>query len=363
MKIAIIGSKGIPAKHGGFETFAEKISQEFEKNRHEVIVIGDCSSEYLFFTNNIRNIQVKFNKSKNPLKFWHASIRRAKEENADIILHCGVAGIFSHLWFMSLWNKTFINPDGLGFKRSKYSFPKKTFLLLQFIVCAIFARYIIADSEGIKLWFRKYFFRKRKVFVAEYGSVINYPSKEKEIRIQEFALEKKIYLENGYFLVIARLEPENNVELIIKSYLNTSQSIPLLVVGGLDTKFYQNVLKKYSSTENVYFLGGIYDSLLLQSLRVYCTAYIHGHTVGGTNPSLLEAMGSNNKIFAHNNIFNKYLLGASGFYFKNVDDLAGLFESINHVQDDTINRTIVETKYTWEIIGEKYLKILYEEIK
>jgi rhamnosyltransferase len=362
MKIAIIGSKGIPAKYGGFETFAEKISYEFQQFGHNVIVFGDSSSETKLISKNISNVSIKIFKGDNPIKFWHRSIYLAKKNKPDVIIHCGVAGIFSHLYYYSLNDITYINPDGLGFMRSKYGYLKKIFLFTQFITCSIFAKNIICDSQGIKLFFTNKLQRKKNLSVAEYGTILNIESEDKKLAFQKFNTSLNLNLSNGYFLVIARLEPENNIKLILESYLQSNKLYPLLIVGGKETNYFQKHLKYYDNLDNIHFSGGIYDSILLQSIRINCTAYIHGHTVGGTNPSLIEAMGSRNLIIAHKNEFNSFILEDAAFYFKEIDELVKIFNKINkrNTYNDFRSKVLklATEKYSWRIICKKYLNII-----
>ena len=360
MRIIILGSKGIPARYGGFETFAERIAKEFEVKGHSVLIIGDNSSETHQYSEKIRNYSINYQKSKNPLRFWHESIKHASRERSDIILHCGVAGIFSHLFFPSLNNKTYINPDGLGFKRSKYGLAKKGFLLLQFVVCSIYAKNIIADSVGIQSFFNKYLLRKRRVFVAEYGADILNKSEEKNRIVKAYFQKLKIDISLGYLLVIARLEPENNLEEIISGYLNSMSSLPLIIIGPKDTPFYKNKLFKYSSMNNIHFIGGVYDKILLQSIRLYCHTFIHGHTVGGTNPSLVEAIGSGNLIIAHDNVFNREILKDFGKYFKNSKDLSSTINMVSALDNHNPKnmKSLIDLHYSWTIIANKYLNIL-----
>jgi rhamnosyltransferase len=361
MKIAIIGSKGIPARYGGFETFAEQISYKFEDEGHEVFVIGDSSSKEQRISNEITNIKIASDKSINPLLFWHKSIQASKKLQPDAIIHCGVAGIFSYLYYFSLWNKTFINPDGLGFKRSKYSVQKKLFLLCQFITCAIFAKHIVCDSEGIKDFFNRKLFRKKNVYVAEYGAKINKNSDYKRKKFNDFSSAAKYDLDKGYFLVIARLEPENNIELIINSYLKSQKKYPLLVVGSKTTPFFKKMIYKIQNEEQIWFCGGIYDTILLQSLRLNCKAFIHGHSVGGTNPSLLEAMASKNLIFAHNNPFNLAVLKNSALYFNKEFELTKLLDQSFGKNESKMRNDVFEIAkqhFSWENICNKYINII-----
>lgn len=364
MKIAIIGSKGIPANYGGYETFAEKISLLFSKD-HEALVIGDASNKFAetnFLGINI--INSKYLKSSNPLFFYHDSLVKAEKWGADCVVMCGIGGVFSTPFFNASKMKIFVNPDGLGFKRDKWVWWKKLALYVQFGFSAVFSNYLICDSEGIAEFFKDKLKRKRNVFVAEYGSQINPFIKDKE-EVSAFNLEEFNVQKNNYYLVVSRLEPENNVITIIKGYLNSQSKIPLIIVGNTNT-VHANELMKYKS-DLVHFVGGVYDQKKLSELRFGCKAYFHGHSVGGTNPSLLEAMGSKNLTIAHENVFNREVLDNEGLFFHNEQDVS---KHINYVEESFNDEEIESYKmnnldrvinyYSWPNISDKYLKIFHD---
>ena len=133
-------------------------------------------------------------------------------------------------------------------------------------------------------------------------------------------------LPHQYFLLVARMEPENNIEMILRGYMASSRSYPLLVIGNVTNKF-----GKYLNTQfdhkSIQFLGSIYDQRILNNLRYYSTRYFHGHSVGGTNPSLLEAMACSCNIAAHNNVFNKSVLQNGADYFSTAGDVATIIDT------------------------------------
>jgi glycosyltransferase involved in cell wall biosynthesis len=160
-------------------------------------------------------------------------------------------------------------------------------------------------------------------------------------------------------MLIARLEPENNIETVLDGVVKSNLSRPFLVIGNYDTKYGSYLKARYSNYININFLGGIYDIEILNNLRYYSNIYFHGHTVGGTNPSLLEAMASNSLICAHSNDFNRYILGEDALYFTNHNDVAKHLTDTKY-SDYKIQSMLVEnTKkivelYDWEIIIAQY---------
>jgi rhamnosyltransferase len=355
MKISIVGSRGIPALYGGYETFCQQIYPELESLYFEVLIIGEKSND---INTNIK-LPVKyldFDKSDNPIRYYHESIKESIDWGAEKIILCGVGGILSTIYFR---NKAdfYINPDGIEFKRSKWEIHKRLFIYLQYVLCAIFAEHIICDSPGIKQYFKKYLFRYRNLHIAEYGTELN---KIKTNKLESLSIE----IDQDYYLIVSRLEPENNVKIMIEGYLESNSEKKLLIVGNTDTMYYQKYLKIYSKFKNVVFLGGVYNSTDLKILRKNAFVHLHGHSVGGTNPSLLEAMGSKNVILAHDNDFNKAILENSGYYFRNVESLKLLIKKIEETDTSWLkkisksNYEKARDIYSWKNIGLKYSKIL-----
>ena len=366
MKISVVGSKGIPANYGGYETFAEQISLVLTKD-HDVLVVGDGSNDYdaedFKGINTLNSIYIK---SKNPIKFYHDSLKIASEWGADVSIMCGIGGVFSVPLHRNLKMKIFVNPDGLGFKRGKWAWWKKIALFGQFLFGAMFSKYIICDSIGISDFFKNTFKRTKNVFVAEYGSNLNTVEQCKDFNCQDYLNSLKI-MKESYFLIVSRLEPENNVETVIKGYLKSSQNSELIVVGNINTLHAKQLIKL--SSKKVRFIGGVYDENKLSTLRLYCKAYFHGHSVGGTNPSLLEAMGSGNLTIAHDNIFNREVLDNKAYFFSNSNDVADIIEIIESKNNKEMISSLKEAStlriknyYSWENIARKYLNIFNSAI-
>lgn len=359
MKIAIIGSKGIPARHGGYETFAEELSLILKEN-HNMLVVGDPTNN--FKKNHFNNICIKnskYLKSEKPLRFYHESLSIAHSWGAEACIMCGIGGVFSIPFYRNSSMKIYLNPDGLGFKREKWIWWKKVALKLQFIFAAYFVKNIICDSNGIKKFFADEYKREKNIFVAEYGSHSNELRPSNELKtLKEYELEK-----DKYYLIVSRLEPENNIMPIIQGYLKGRQIFPLIIVGNKNTP-YSRKLQKLECA-NIRFIGGIYDKEKLSVIRFYCKAYFHGHSVGGTNPSLLEGMAAGNLIVAHNNIFNREVLNNKGYFFENEQDIDGILKEIESKDNNDIknqyridNQSRVQHYYSWERIAHKYLTIL-----
>jgi glycosyltransferase involved in cell wall biosynthesis len=166
-------------------------------------------------------------------------------------------------------------------------------------------------------------------------------------------------------MLIARLEPENNIETILEGFSRSTVERQMIVVGNVNTKYGQYIQAKYSD-DRINYIGYVSGIEKLDSLRYYSNIYFHGHTVGGTNPSLLEAMASNALICAHNNVFNKAILGEDALYFDKADDIVKVLEESQKelVQSELVNNTKkIDSLYSWPCIIEQYEDFLLSCLK
>jgi len=356
MKIAIIGSRGIPARYGGFETFSEKISSILSKGGHDVTVIGEKGN-----ANNIEQLgKVKvresvFRKSKNPILFYWDSFYKSRR-GFDVVFVCGVGAALFYPILKNKNNTLVTNVDGLEHLRSKFSIVKKLYVRLAQIATRRWSDFIIADSEGIGDYWKKNRMDIDKIRVITYGA--DPASSFLQDDLKPYSLKA-----GSYYLVIARLVPENHIKEIIEGYLNSETEKDLVIVGGLDDNSYINGLKVYER-KGLQFIGSIYDKQKLDSLRKGAFAYIHGHSVGGTNPSLLEAMAASCVCICHDNIFNHEVIDQEQLYFRNGKDLSLQLVQVEKMTEPELEtyrvRSLdrVQLVYSWEKIGGEYLQFL-----
>jgi len=353
MRVAIIGSRGIPAKYGGFETFAQELSVRLVKMGLQVEVYCDLMENKIDYYDGVQLKYVSCTKTSNPLKYYYLSVRHA-ERNNDIVLICGAAGalfIYSKIFHRKVRYLT--NMDGVEYLRDKWSPIKKIFIRFCIWTSVYLSDYVIADSKSIKEFLkRNYIIKDKRIIQIEYGADINIQPNLG--LLSEFNLEK-----NEYYLVVSRLEPENNVDIIIEGYLESNIKKPLIVVGNLlKTKYVENLLQH--KCEKVIFIGGIYDKEKLKSLRYGCKAYLHGHSVGGTNPSLLEALGSENIVIAHDNVFNREVTNNTMFYFKNPKECSeaiikvDTLDELKTLEYRKLSIQRVTDYYNWDRIAQEY---------
>ena len=361
MKIAILGTRGIPNNHGGFEQFAEYLSQFFVNHGHEVYVYN--SNTHPFKESSWRGVNIlhKYdpeNKIGTAGQFIYDlnCILDSRRRNFDIILQLGYTSSSIWHWLMPRKSLIVTNMDGLEWKRTKYKPAVRKFLKYAEKLGANYSDYLIADSLGIQEHLKKTY-QKDSEYIAYGAEPFMDPV---EAVITEYGVQKY-----DYNLLIARLEPENNVETILDGVVKSSNDQPFLVIGKHETTFGEYLKGKFKDSRNIRFLGGIYNIDHLNNLRYWSNLYFHGHSVGGTNPSLLEAMASNTLIVAHDNVFNKSILGIDAFYFQNTKDVKEFMEisKKEHIIFIKNNRAKIENNFSWELVNNKYLLYLEKCLK
>lgn len=361
MKIGILGTRGIPNAYGGYEQFAEYFSAGLVERGHEVWVYNSHTHPYKSSTWNGVNI-IHCTDLENKIGtagqfiYDYNCFKDSRKRNFDVLLQLGYTS--SSIWHF-LWPDTIniINMDGLEWKRSKYNLLTRKFLKWAEKLAVKHADQLIADSIGIQQY-----------LASEYGvdSVyIPYGSEDVK-KADENLLQTYGLTANQYFLIIARIEPENNIEMIIKGYLKSAHPFPLVIVGNPENKFGKYLKQRFIS-DKIRFIGAIYNKEVVNALRVFSTLYFHGHSVGGTNPSLLEAMGSRCIISAHNNIFNKSILTDFATYFSNDTEVAEIIKSGTDgaIKENWKQKNVEKVRliYNWEKIIDSYENVLRHSIK
>jgi glycosyltransferase involved in cell wall biosynthesis len=362
MKIAIVGSRGIPARYGGFETCAEELAVRLVQQGIEVTVYceapaGDEAAPEMYQGVRLVYIAAPPLGSLTTIRFdlfclWHA------RKDFDLVYMLGYGtSIFCfipRLWGSEVW----INMDGVEWARSKWGTLAKLWFKLMEAAAMWTPDRLIADAQGILTHLQARHSRLPPTSVIAYGAplVTTPPATELLNRWQLTA--------GGYYLIVCRLVPENSVLEIISGFLQANSTRPLIVIGGTDpaTPYVEKLLRSASS--RVRFIGTVYDQEQLQTLRYHAFAYCHGHTVGGTNPSLLEALGCGNLVIAHDNEYNREVAGESAVYFRTAEQLVeriGELEScsaVRHEQLRSMAQARISTGYNWDAIARAYYEIL-----
>ncbi|WP_241240780.1 DUF1972 domain-containing protein [Maribacter sp. MJ134] len=317
MKIGILGTRGIPNNHGGFEQFAEYLSRYLAKIGHEVYVYNSHSHPYqekIWEGVHIVHELDPEDKIGTAGQFIYDfnCILDSRKRDFDVLLQLGYTSSSIWAWLLPKEPVIITNMDGLEWKRTKYSKLVRLFLKIAEKLAVRTSDYLVADSIGIKKYLKEKYNRQAE-YIAYGAEVFDAPNSE--------ILEEYNVQAGTYNMLIARLEPENNIEIILDGVAKCQLRHKFLVVGKHETKFGEYLKEKFKDWNHIEFLGGIYNLDHLNNLRYYSNLYFHGHSVGGTNPSLLEAMASSCLIVANDNLFNKGILGEDALYFNDSNDV------------------------------------------
>jgi glycosyltransferase involved in cell wall biosynthesis len=354
-KISIIGIVGLPANYGGFETLAQ----------HLVHYLGDKYDFTVYCS--AKNYNEKLESYKGAkLHYINLSANGAESVPYDIIsifkalrfsdtlLVLGVSGctilpfakFFSH-------KKIIVNIDGLEWRRKKWGRFARAFLKFSEKLAVKWADIIISDNKAIQ----DYVFD-------EYGvesKLITYGADHvKKLPISDALLEKYPFLKNRYAFSVCRIEPENNIHIILDAFSHC-ETLDLIIVGNWENSEYSCSLKaNYSQYAHIHLLDAIYDSDILGEIRSNCYLYLHGHSAGGTNPSLVEAMYLGLPIFAFDVTYNRLSTQAKACYFKDAVGLEALLQNVDTQELEQVGldmRDIACRDYVWEIVSQKYAQI------
>lgn len=366
MRIAILGTKGIPARYGGFETFAEQLAVRLVSRGHAVTVYSENESSQPRGDLLFAGVTVRFRRKPawgpaSVLAYDCACLWDARRDY-DLVYMLGYGAAWA-CWLPRFFGiPVWINVDGLEWARSKWSKVARLYLRTMEWVSSKAATRVIADSRAIADRFRRYYPSGAPCSYVAYGAEIVADDDADVNALRQWGL-----IPFQYFIVVARPEPENHVLEIVEGFLKYSGQWPLIVVGDMSADGpYQRRLQALAS-ERVCLIGGIYDAALLQGLRLYAAAYLHGHSVGGTNPSLLEALACGNWVVAHDNPFNREVARDAADYFDTPEQLTFILEERGRLQEEDClvrrerSRGIVKSFYTWEKITDVYEQLMREQ--
>ena len=361
LKIAMIGTRGVPAKYGGFETCVEEIGQRLVSRGHEVAVYcrngyyNNGSDTYLGMKRiTLPNVA---HKSLDTMSHTILSVLHAMWQGYDIYMVFNAANSLFLLPLRLMGKRIAINTDGLEWKRPKWGFLGRSFYKFSEKMACLMANRLVTDSRGI----RQYYYNKHNVDSTEiaYGAPIQYSD--------DTELLRALGLEPGeYFLQITRFEPENHPLLTIDAYnqLDTNKKLVMVGCNPYPTDYTRYIEDRAGS--RTLLMGCAYDQDLLKALWCQCYAYIHGNSVGGTNPALLQTMASGCFTIANDNVFNRDVLGDCGIYTKdNQDDLSKAMQwalDNEALLDDYRHRARqrIADFYTWKRITDLYEQLFID---
>jgi glycosyltransferase involved in cell wall biosynthesis len=327
--LLILGTRGVPAAHGGFETFAERLAFFLVARgwhvgvycQEEVERVGERFRSSLWRGIEQINVAVSSTGPRATLEFdWHCVRDAATRPGVCLVL--GYNGAVFLPYLRSKNRKIITNMDGIEWRRPKWSAGVRAWFWVNEWIAAWTSHRLIADHPRIAdhLASRR---SRRVTAMIPYGAETI--SAAPDFCIRALGLEP-----DGYFVSIARIEPDNSILQIVEAFSRRRRSAKLAVLGDLDNSIPYHRAVRAAAGEEVILTGAIYDKTTVEALRFHARAYIHGHMVGGTNPSLVAALGAGNAVIARDNEFNRWTAGDAAFYFSSVDDCDGLIDRMLH---------------------------------
>lgn len=373
--IFIIGSRGYHANYGGWETFVSNLVDNYndkdtifhiseitnDKNK-DLDKINDSIIIKSIYVPNIGGARMLLCSIKAFL-YYLKYINSNHIDNAYMYILGLKLGPFLNIKKRLIKKnniKVFINPDGLEHERSKWSYPVKKFFLLSEKWMLNNCDVIICDAKGIKKYLDvKYPKLKDKTCYIAYGTnKIDLSKVDENNILKEYSLKK-----NDYILMVGRFVPENNYELVIKEFMKSNTTKKLVIISNISSSSYYNEvlnITNCNSDKRIIFIDGIYDQIKLSVIRKNAYAYIHGHSVGGTNPSLLESLSLTDINILYDVNFNKDVGLDSCLYFNKENKLSKILNNLDNYNKKKMGiecKIIIENNYTWDIIVNKYKKI------
>lgn len=355
--IAILGTVGVPASYGGFETLVENLVRFHQGQALEKELTVYCSAtSYPIKTTSYLGADLRyigFNANgMSSIAYDIVSLFSAMWQRTDVILLLGVSGAISlPLFRLFSCARIVTNIDGAEWKREKWNRAARWFLRLSERIAVRYSHEVVADNAGIAEHIKQAY--GRNVHVIAYGG-------DHALQTNSKPFEGPV-LPLRYALALCRIEPENNAAMILEAFASNA-TMPLVFVGNWDNSAWgRDLRQRYTDHEHLYLLDPIYDVGVLRTLRGRAAVYVHGHSAGGTNPSLVEMMHFGLPILAYDCIFNRYTTEESAIFFKDAESLLLILETLDANQSSDIGaemRRIAQHSYTWSAIGRAYFELL-----
>lgn len=356
-EVAIIGTVGIPAKYGGFETLTEYLTLLLQDKVKFIVFCSSKSYSEKKATHNgaqLIYLPLQANGGQSILYDIVSLFKSAKI--ADTILILGTSGCIVLPLFRLFYpkKKLIINIDGLEHRRQKWNYTARNMLKISEKLAVKYATSIIVDNKGIQDYVFKTY-GKNTILIAYGGNHVKNLNLTSETKL-------KLLIPDFYALKVCRIEPENNLHIVLEAF--SKLKINLVIIGNWENNDYGKNLKlKYSGIKNILLLDSIYDQDILDEIRSNCAFYVHGHSAGGTNPSLVEAMFLGLPVICFDVIYNRETTLNQAIYFNTADELISIIQSLNQTALNKLGKKmkkIAEENYTWEKISGQYLKLFLD---
>jgi glycosyltransferase involved in cell wall biosynthesis len=352
----MIGTRGVPAAYGGFETAVEEIGRRLVEQGHAVTVYGRSGhgepvKEHL----GMRCVTLPALRTKALETLSHTALATTHllgSRRQDVAFVFNAANAPFVPLIRSRGTAVAVHVDGLEWKRDKWGKAGRRYYRSAEQLAVREADALIADAQGIQDYYEDEF--------AIPTELIGYGT-----RIIEHAptdlIEPLGLVPGGFHLVVARFEPENHVDVIVEGYHRSDARLPLVVVGSApySAAYTQGIQQLAARDPRIRLLGGVWDQRLLDQLYTHAISYVHGHSVGGTNPSLLRAMGAGTSVVAWDVVFNREVAGTGGSYFSTPGDVARAIEEVERYpfrfrDIGELMQERARKRYDWDIVTEQY---------
>lgn len=359
--VRMLGTRGVPAAHGGFETAVENIGRRLLARGWNVVVYcqddsaGARRREEHWQGFHLIHLPSRFRGAKGTMWFdLQATRDAARHRDPCLTFGYNTAAFTALLKARGIPN--IINMDGLEWKRARWNRQQRAFLFVNERAACWLADRLIGDHPEIS---RRlvHIARPEKVATIAYGAPA--VTRASEEHLGRFGVAP-----GRYFILIARPVAENSILEVVRAFSAARRGVKLLLLGHYDrTDPYQRTVMEAAGSD-VVFAGAVYDQSIVQSLRLHALAYVHGHTVGGTNPSLVEALGCGSPVIAHDNPFNRWVAGGAGLYFGNETDLAAILDRLvdepKLVEGLARQARVEHHRFTWDQIADQYAELVAE---
>ena len=357
--VAFCGTRGLPATYGGFETAVDEISRRFVESNYDCEVFCRLSSGAKLVENHEgRRLAYVRGSNNRKLETFISSIQTGwyiwqRRQEYDFIFWFNNANFPGILMTRLARIPMAVNVDGLEWRRAKWSWPFKAYYILTSFLISRFCKNLIADSRAIQTYYRKKFFKKTSFIPYGAGESRSVNESRRQSVLAQYGLE-----EGRYFLQITRLEPDNiplEIALGFKESGLDQAGFKMVLVGYKEKTSYTEQIKALSGKTGVEVLEAVYDPEVLAILRQGCFCYIHGNSVGGTNPALLEAMAACRLIMAVDNAFSREVLGDERNFFKPNEIRASLKKTVDLADQSKSMRQRLVRKYDWREVAKSYM--------
>ena len=386
--IFIVGSKGIPAKYGGFETFVEKLTEnQKDKNiQYHVACTKENSDKSGIvereFVHNGANCYTIDLPNIGPAKAIYYdvkalewAIKKAEREEYErpifYVLACRIGPFIARLKrkIDKIGGVLLVNPDGHEWLREKWSLPVRKYWKLSESLMVKHADKLICDSKNIEKYIKEDYkkYNPKTTYIA-YGTDLNTSTLTNKNEVVREWFSSKSVKENDYYLVVGRFVPENNYETMIREFMKSNSKKDFVLITNVEQNSFFEKLKEttgFDKDERIKFVGTVYDQELLKYIRENAFAYFHGHEVGGTNPSLLEALGSTRLNLLLDVGFNREV-GKNGALYWEKDNLHILIEETEKLDEEKVKileenaKERIKKQFSWEYIVDEYEKEFIE---